>query len=459
MHSFRTPLSFLLFLFLLTTTNCQAANYTKVAEHTLFNGETLSEFKLKNGLQVLHVPRHQAKVLTYQIWFRVGSLDEKLDAKLKKTGLAHLFEHMMFRGTKKYPDGVFDKLVSRMGGTAQNATTYFYRTNYYESVPSDQLDTLMSLEADRMQHLEITSALFEREKGAVVGELRRHLDSPVGIGFDRLLETAFKVSPYRYTVLGSEQEIKGFTLEEANYFYKTYYAPNNATIIVVGDIDAGDLMSLVEKHYGKMESQEIPRHAVPDEPAQKKERRIVTRHKQATSDSLLVGYRIPPVTSAEFIPLALLATHLSTGMEARLRKLLVDPGIAVGANGAPSSRPDLFEFVVNLSEKYRAEDALKIIDKEIARLQKTPISDKDFQRALNQEKLDMYGSIGNNSSLANMLGEYLVLSGNYLRGFEMLSTFEKLSPKDLQLVAAKFLNKKQRTVVVIRPAKRGGKKS
>ncbi|MCB0417116.1 MAG: insulinase family protein [Bdellovibrionales bacterium] len=456
MKLFGSLLSLLICLFSL---NCQSASYQKVAEHTLFNGDKLTEFRLENGLQVLHVPRHQAKVLTYQVWFRVGSLDEKLDAKLKKTGLAHLFEHMMFRGTAKYPDGVFDKLISRMGGTGQNASTYFYRTNYYESVPSDQLEALMTLESDRMQNLQITPALFEREKGAVVGELRRHLDSPVSVGFDQLLDGVFKVAPFRFTVLGSEKEIKGFTLEEANYFYKTYYAPNNATLIVIGDVDAGKLMSLVTKYYGEMKSQEVPRHKVPEEPPQTKERKIYTRHKQATSDSLLVGYRIPTVSSPDFTSLALLATHLSTGMEGRLRKLLVDPGIAVSANGAPSSRPDLFEFVVSLSEKHRAEQALAIIDQEVARLQKKQISEKDFQRALNQEKLDMYGNIGSNSSLANMLGEYLVLSGDYLLGFKMLSAFEKLTPVDLQKAAKQHLNKNQRTIVVIRPAKRGGKKS
>ncbi|MCB0404813.1 MAG: insulinase family protein [Bdellovibrionales bacterium] len=456
MKLFGPLVSFLLFF---VSVRCHSASYQKIAEHTLFNGDKLTEFRLENGLQVLHVPRHQAKVLTYQVWFRVGSLDEKLDAKLKKTGLAHLFEHMMFRGTPKYPDGVFDKLVSRMGGTQQNASTYYYRTNYYESVPSDQLETLMTLESDRMQNLQITTTLFEKEKGAVVGELRRHLDSPLSVGMDQLLETAFRVAPYRFTVIGNEKEINGFTIEEANYFYKTYYAPNNATLIVVGDVDAGRLMSLTSKYYGSMKSQEVPKYKIPAEPPQKKERKIFTRHKQATSDSLLVGYRIPPVDSPDFTSLALLATHLSTGMEGRLRKLLVDPGIAVSANGAPSSKPDLFEFVVSLSEKHRAENALSIIDREIANLQKKAISDQDFQRALSQEKLDMYGSIGSNSSLANMLGEYLVLSGDYLLGFKMLAAFEKLTPADLQNAAKQHLNKKQRTVVVIRPEKRGGKKS
>src|SRR5690606_16897697 len=127
---------------------------------------TLEEFKLKNGFRVLLVPRHQAQVLTYQVWFDVGSLNEKLDPKLKKTGLAHLFEHMMFRGSEKYPDGMFDQITSRLGAEKQNATTYFYRTNYYESVPSSQLERIIELEADRMANLKIDPQLLEKEKGA-----------------------------------------------------------------------------------------------------------------------------------------------------------------------------------------------------------------------------------------------------------------------------------------------------
>ena len=136
--------------------------YAKVTERKLFNGDTLLEFKVANGLRVLAVPRHQAKLLTYQVWFNVGSIHEKLDPKLKRTGLAHLFEHMMFRGTEKYPDGQFDEITSRIGSDRQNATTYFYRTNYFESVPSHQLETLMELEADRMSLLKLNAVLLEK---------------------------------------------------------------------------------------------------------------------------------------------------------------------------------------------------------------------------------------------------------------------------------------------------------
>lgn len=430
------------------------ATYQKVATRKLMNGDTLEEYKFPNGLQLLLVPRHQAKVLTYQIWFRVGSVNEKLDPKLKKTGLAHLFEHMMFRGSKRYPDGKFDEITSRLGGERQNATTYFYRTNYYESIPSRNLEPLVELEADRMRELNLTKDLFEKEKGAVVGELRRHLDSPMSIAWDELMRLAWEQAPYRYTVLGSEEEIKGFTLEEAQYFYKTYYAPNNATIIVAGDVTADKLLPLIDKYYGDMKAQEVPHVPVPVEAAQKKERSFETTHPQATSETLIVGYRVPPIDSPDTVPLSLLSTHLSKGMEARLRKLLVDTGIAVRASAGTSNQPDLFEFFVALAEGQTAEKALAIIDKEVKSLSTTALPKASFERALNQELLALYDDIMNNSELANWLGEYLMLSGNYMRGFEIIDGYKKLTPADLKRVAATYLDKKSRSVVIVRPEKK-----
>ena len=433
--------------------------YQRVAEKKLFNGDTLLEYKLSNGMQVILVPRHQAKVLTYQVWFNVGSTSEKLDPKLKKTGLAHLFEHMMFRGSDKYPDGKFDEITSRIGGEKQNATTHFYRTNYYESIPSAQLETLMELESDRMANLKLTSDLFEKEKGAVVGEYRRHMDTPSGVGSDELLRLMYDVSPYRYTVLGTEEEIKGFTLEEAKYFYKTFYAPNNATLIIIGDTTEEELLPLVLKYYGKMKPQEIPRVPVPAEPSQKKEKQKELTHPQATSQMLLLAYHIPPVDHPDVVPLALLQTHLARGMEARLRKLLVDTGIAVSASASAGAKPDMFEFYIQLTEKHDAKKAIAVIDKEISQLQSKKISKVGFERALNQELLNLYSDISSNSDLGNWLGEFLMLSGNYMLGFEIIEKYKSITPADLQRVAKTYFKKNNRTIVVVKPEGRKKGKS
>lgn len=433
------------------------AAYEKVAEKTLFNGEKVKEFKFDNGLRLLFVPRHQAKVLSYQVWFDVGSVDEKMDPKLKKTGLAHLFEHMMFRGSEKFPDGKFDELTSRMGADRQNATTFFYRTNYFENVPSNKLEAIMELEADRMSNLKLTHDLLEKEKGAVVGEYNRHRDTPSGMAFDELLGLAFEVSPFKYTVLGTEEEIKGFTLEEAQYFYKTFYAPNNATLIIIGDADEGQLLKLVQKYYGDMKSQKIPKATLPEEPAQKKERRIEKKHPQATSEIVIVAYKVPSIENPDSIPLNLIGAHLSSGMESRLRKALVDKGIAVRAYATVANRPDFFEFYIQLAENQTAEKAIKAVDAEIAALQKKAITKDAFERALNQELLSLYNSVTDNSSLANLMGEYLMLSGDYLKWEEIVQGYKKLTPADLQRVAKKYFLKTQRSIVIIRPQGKGKK--
>ncbi|MBI1860697.1 MAG: insulinase family protein [Deltaproteobacteria bacterium] len=440
--------------FLIVAPGLEAALYKQTNSHTLFNGEKLEEYQFENGFKVLLLPRHQAAVLTYQVWFNVGAVDEKMDPKLRRTGLAHLFEHMMFRGTPKYLDGEFDRVTAEIGGDKQNATTSHYRTNYFESVPSRQLEKVVELESDRMANLNLTGELFEKEKGAVVGELRLHQDRPMSIAFDELMKLVYTVSPFQWTVLGTEAEIKGFTLEEAKYYYKTFYAPNNALLIVVGDTTAATLLPMVEKYYGAMKRQEVPKLPLPEEPAQKKERRFEGTHRQATSELVVMAYRIPGIDSPDFAPFSLLGTHLSVGMEARLRKALVDKGIAVMANAGPDAKPNLFQVYIQLAEGKRAEEAIRIVDREIFLVQKSLISSVAFERALNQELLGMYNDITSNSRLGNILGESYTQSGNYLRSFQLIEEYRKLSPKDLQRVTKAHLRPENRSVVVIRPEKK-----
>lgn len=438
-----------------TSLSLNAFAFEKVKTTQIFNGESIYEYKLENGLRVLLVPRHQAKVLTFQTWFDVGSVDEKMDPKLERTGLAHLFEHMMFRGTAKYPEGKFGDVTSRMGATRQNASTSYYRTNYYQSIPSSQLEKLMDIESDRMRNLLLTREQLDKEKGAVVSEYRRyHLDMPGTMANEELHRLLFDKSPYRYTIIGTEEEIKGFSLEDAQYFYKTYYAPNNCTIVVVGDTTESELLKLVEKYYGSMKPFTVPKSALPVEPPKTKERKVAKTHPQATSELLLVGYPISPISDPDFSALSLIGAHLSSGMEGRLHKALVDTGVAVGANAAPGSKPDVFDISVHLAEGHTAAEALRIVDREIDLMTKKVISAQSFERARNQDLLDIYGSLGSDSSMGNILGEYLMLSGNYLRVFEIIEESKKLKPADLLRVAKKYFVKNGRSVVIMTPEKK-----
>lgn len=424
--------------------------YQKVGERRIFNGETILEYRLTNGLGVLLVPRHQAPLVSYQVWLKVGSIHEKLDPALGKTGLAHLFEHMMFRGTMTRPDGEFDRLTIEMGAQGQNATTSYYRTNYFQSIPSRHLEKLIELEADRVSNLKLTEEILEKEKGAVVGELRRLMDSPGRAAQEELFSLMFTQSPFRFNVIGTEQEIRGFTVPEAQHFYKTFYAPNNATVIVVGDTEESQLLPWLVKYYGGMPRQQLPAANVPSDPLLKKEVRKSFSHPQATSELLMVGYPGPEINSPEAVVASIVSSHLSTGMESVLRKKLVDSGIAVSVSAAPYGQPALFQLSVQLAEGKASEAGLKIIEQELNHLKNSPVSKESLERAINQDRLSLYSDISNDASLAQWMGEYFALCGNYMRGFEIIDAFKKVSAKDVQIFSKKYFQNSNRAVVMVR---------
>ena len=169
----------------------------------------------------------------------------------------------MFRGTPRHPDGQFDEILTRNGVQDENATTWLDRTNYYQSLPTSKLELVLQLESDRMANLKIEQGLLETEKSAVLGEYRMGLDDPTMMAYEHLYATAFEIHPYRYTTIGTEAEISGFSVETANYFYRKYYSPNNATLILSGDVDPETASALVEKYYGGYASQEIDRVTAP----------------------------------------------------------------------------------------------------------------------------------------------------------------------------------------------------
>jgi predicted Zn-dependent peptidase len=204
----------------------------------------------------------------------------------------------------------------------------------------------------------------------------------------------------------------------------------------------------------KSSKQVIPKNETSPEPVPVKERHWEGTHPQATSDVLVMGYPIPPIDSPDAVPLSLLGTHLSIGMEARLRKVLVDKGLAVSAYAGPSALPDVFEVFVQLAKGQKAEKALALIDHEIAVLKRTPIAKSSFERALNQELLDIYSDITSNSSLANLLGEYLIYCGNYLRPFELIESFKKTTAADILKAARIHLDSRKRSVIILRPERK-----
>jgi zinc protease len=426
----------------------------KVGVSKLPNNLEVHEYKLKNGLQILIVPDHSAPVFTFQAWYRVGSADEKLDPKLQRTGLAHFFEHMMFRGSKNYPGDYFS-IISPMGSNDENATTSYDRTNYFESLPKERLDSILKLEADRAVNLVVNEKIFDTERGAVLGEYKMGRDRPGTIAYDELSSLAFEKSPYRATIIGTEEEIKGFTVAEAQYFYRTYYAPNNATVILLGDLDPDTAVTHVEKFYGKMIPQEIPQNAAEIDPEQTKARRKQVTHPLSKNDLLTIGFVVPSVSDKDYPVLEAAAAILSSGDSSFLEQDLVAKGYASRVSAGNSGRrlANLFTIQAEVIPGKSVAEVEKIIRTNIDRLATGKISEPEFKRGVNQYLMQNYTELRNLTEVGTYIGESL-RSGNFLRSFEILEEIKKVTVNDVARVAGNYLAANRVNTVIVSPEKK-----
>lgn len=446
----------LLALTLLLSLPAQAKT-TFVQELGLPNGLKVHEYRLDNGLQILLVPDKSAPVFTYQMWFKVGSASEALDPKLKRTGLAHLFEHMMFQGTPKVPDGQFDQMVSQAGGVGLNATTWFDRTNYFESLPKDKLELAFRLESDRMANLKIDEKTFKTELGAVFGELKMRNDQPGSVAFEKVWELAFDRHPYRNPVIGTTADLNSFTVAEANYFYRTYYAPNNATLILLGDFETKAALGLAEKYYGKMKSQVIPAHEFPTEPEQTKAKRKDITHPLASADVLMLGYKIPGIMHEDMPALEAAAAVLASGNGSWLEQELTQENIVTAVSASPMMyrHPSLFLFSIQMAPGRNYEEALKVVNTALARLRDGKISPEELERAKNVYRLGEYAQLSDQATLGKNLGEGLVRGDDFRRNFEILEKLKNVSVADIQRVAKAYLVDNRSSLLRLSPAPKG----
>lgn len=433
------------------------AKTQKVQETKLPGGLVVHEYKLDNGLQLLLVPDSSAPVFSYQVWFKVGSVTEKMDPQLKKTGLAHLFEHMMFRGTPKNPDQIFDKRLSSAGAVGLNATTWIDRTNYFESLPKDKLELAFELESDRMSNLIINEKLFKTELGAVMGELKMRNDKPASVAYEKLWDLAFDQHAYKYSVIGTPDELNSFTVANAMHFYKTYYAPNNATVILLGDFKIPQAIALAEKYYGKIPSQTIPHFAPVTEPEQKAARSREETHPLATSDILMLGFKVPAITHTDMPAIAVAGAALAYGNGSWLEQDLVQENIASGvsASATMARYPSLFIVSVQMAPGKDHRQALKTIRRNLDRLQKGDISAAEIERAKNQYLLHAYTELQNISEVGDNLGEALVTADDYTRNFQILEELKKVTAADLQRVAKAYFTDARSSLVRMSPAAKG----
>jgi zinc protease len=294
----------------------------------------ISQKILSNGLEVVVIPDRRAPVVTHIVWYRIGAADEPRG----KSGIAHFLEHLMFKGTEKIAPGEFSKIVARNGGQ-DNAFTTQDVTAYFQRVATDRLPLVMEMEADRMTNLQLLADDVANERQVVLEERRSRVDNdPNSILSEQMGATLFLSHPYRIPIIGWEHEIKGLTQTDAVSFYKRYYAPNNAIVVVAGDVEAEDVFALAEKTYGALKaSADLPPRARVLEPDPQAPRRVILKDERVAQDTLSRQYLAPSIRTAEgreAEALELLADILGSNATGRLyRRLVVEEKIASSAGG------------------------------------------------------------------------------------------------------------------------------
>ncbi|RAU23303.1 peptidase M16 [Paramagnetospirillum kuznetsovii] len=351
------------------------------AQARLFDPET---FALANGMQVVVIPNHRVPIVSHMVWYKVGAADEEPG----KSGLAHLLEHLMFKGTPTMAPGEFSKLVARNGGR-DNAFTSSDYTGYYQNVAADKLELVMRIEADRMRNLVLDEANFRTEQAVVLEERRSRVEnSPAALLAEQMEAALYLNSPYHRPVIGWEKEIAALTLDDALAFYRRWYAPNNAILIVAGDVDAATVRPLAEKYYGVLDRAETPARGRTEEPPTRAARRVTLTDGRVAEPGWTRLYLAPSALSGDkelATPLEVLAEIVGGGSTSLLfRSLVVDKGLAASASASydPTAMgPTAFRIGVTPRPGVPLDKLEALIDHDLARIAKDGPSAEDVERA------------------------------------------------------------------------------
>lgn len=415
----------------------------------------VSEYEFDNGLTALLVVDHVAPVVAYQTWIRAGSAYENP----QKTGLAHLFEHLMFNETENLPPGIFDRKLEELG-VQNNAATWLDWTYYHELLPSESLAEVMALEAERLARLKVQELQVNTERDIVANERRFRVEDDVSGTMGELLhKTAFTVHPYKWPTIGWMDHILGFTVEDCQSFYQTFYAPNNVTLVVVGDFEEDRVVESIEDLYGGMAQQAVPAPPSVVEPDQKEERRERITWPMSAS-RLVMGFRAVSFGHPDHAALTTLNEILFGGRSGRLRARLVDEDELVSDvyGWVPPLRwPALYEIQASLREGSDWEEVLSIIDEELSRLQKEGPTEAEMEKSIARSERSYFDGLESADGKAEKLGFFHTTLDDFARLFERVERLATVRAEDVVRVARSYLNSDHRTIVVAEPEQdRGG---
>ena len=415
-------------------------------------GATLEveRWRLHNGLTVLLLEDESAPVVSYHTWFRVGSRFEEEG----KTGLAHFFEHMMFNETKKLGWGEFDRKMEAAGGDT-NAATWIDWTYYYESLPAEELPLAIDLEADRMANLLVRKKQVESEREVVANERRMAVDDDVrGKADEMLYALAYGPKhPHGWPTIGWMQDIEGYRVRDCQSFYRTWYAPNNATVIIVGQLDKAATLERLAKAYGRMRTSPLPARPVPARSRQRKERRATLRW-PTPAEKLLIGWHSPPQATFDHAVAEVIHDLWMGGRSARLRKRLVDElEIATRLRGHVGglTHGGLFDLWVGLREGIAASRALAVVDEEIQRLLDEPVPEAELEKIKARGELFTLSAVETMNERAYQIGFGETVVGDPAHVFGRLEELRAVTSDDVRRVATAMLRPERRTIVHVVP--------
>ena len=407
------------------------------------------ELNLNNGLKIVSIPmKNNSKVVDINIFYKVGSGNEILG----KSGIAHMLEHMNFKTTKNLKAGEFDNIVKKLGGSS-NASTGFDYTNYYVKASNDNLDKTLELFAEMMQNLSLLDSEFQTERDVVNEErLWRTDNSPIGYLYFRLFNMAYLYHSYHWTPIGFINDIRSWTIEDLKDFYSTYYQPQNAIIVVAGDIESKKVFESVKKYFQNIKNTKPIPSNKKIEPKQDDRRFIEIKRDDQEIELYALAFKIPNFEHKDQIALSTLSYMLSNGKSSILVENLVNKekiAQSVYAYNMDLRDEGLFIIIAGGNENIKAEQLEKSILKQIEEIKNGNIKDKDLAKAKINIRADFIYSLQNSSEVSNLYGSYFA-RGNIKPLLDYESNFEKLSRSDIIEVAKKYFNTQTSNTIFLR---------
>ena len=407
-----------------------------------FATEDVRRTVLTNGLVVLTKEVHTSPIVTSMIWYRVGSRNEELG----HTGKSHFLEHMLFKGTDRFKKGEIDRLTLKNGG-ANNAFTSHDFTAYYFNFASDRWQIALEIEADRMVNCTFAREEFEAEKKVVIEELKTGLDSPWGLLLQEQEASAYKIHPYRNPIVGWLQDVERATVEQQQAYYRRYYHPNNATLVIAGDFDTDEVLEKVDRAFGPIRSGAEPGRMLLEEPPQRGERRLSVRWRSKVP-RLAIAYHAPQIGALDTYALQVLAIVLAEGKASRLYQRMVEREQSVtfvSAEFGESKDPTLFHIRAEGRGEHSIDEIEASIYDELATISVNSVSEHELNRAKHQIEAHFILSRERTLDQAILLGQIETLSGlDYIDSY--IQRVNAVTPSDISDVCRRYLNEDNRTV-------------